>query len=96
MPVAARAIPGPNAQDIAAAGAIPPSQQREMAEGMVSRLEGRLKTQPNDTDGWIMLMRSRMTLGQPDKAGQALKDALAANPAQAAMLREQAGILGVK
>jgi cytochrome c-type biogenesis protein CcmH len=96
MPVAVRGIPGPSAQDLAAAAAIPPSQQREMAEGMVGRLAARLKTQPNDTDGWIMLMRSRMTLGQPDKASQALKDAVAANPAQAAMLREQAGILGVR
>jgi cytochrome c-type biogenesis protein CcmH len=96
MPAAARAIPGPNAQDLAAAAAIPPSQQRDMAEGMVSRLEARLKTQPNDTDGWVMLMRSRVTLGEPDKASQALRDALAANPGQAEALRQQAAILGVK
>jgi cytochrome c-type biogenesis protein CcmH len=96
MPAAARAIPGPTAQDLAAAQAIPPGEQREMAEGMVSRLEARLKTQPKDTDGWIMLMRSRMTLGQPDKAAQALRDAIAANPGNAAMLRQQAGVLGVR
>jgi cytochrome c-type biogenesis protein CcmH len=96
MPPAARGIPGPTAQDLAAAGSIPPSQQRDMAEGMVSRLENRLKSQPKDADGWIMLMRSRMTLGQPDKASQALRDAIAANPAQADMLRQQASILGVK
>lgn len=96
MPVAARGIPGPTAQDLAAASAIPPGEQREMAEGMVSRLEGRLKDQPRNPDGWIMLMRSRMTLGQPDKARQALKDAIAANPGEAAMLREQAGMLGVR
>jgi len=96
MPMAARGIPGPSAQDLAAAGSIPPGEQREMAEGMVGRLEARLKGQPQNPDGWIMLMRSRMTLNQPDKAGQALKDAIAANPEQAAMLREQAGVLGVK
>jgi cytochrome c-type biogenesis protein CcmH len=96
MPVAAQGIPGPNAQDLAAAASIPPSQQREMVDGMVTRLEGRLKTQPKDTDGWIMLIRSRATLGQPDKAAQALRDAIAANPGQADMLRQQASMLGVK
>lgn len=95
-PVAARGIPGPSAQDLQAAAAIPPGEQREMAEGMVSRLDARLKGDPKNVDGWIMLMRSRMTLDQPDKASQALKDAVAANPGQAEMLREQAGILGVK
>lgn len=95
-PMAARAIPGPSAQDLAAASAIPPSQQRDMAEGMVARLEARLKTQPRNVDGWVMLMRSRATLGQPEKAAQALRDAVAANPARAAELRQQAGILGVK
>lgn len=96
MPAAARGIPGPSAQDLAAASAIPPGEQRQMAEGMVSRLEARLKGSPKDPDGWIMLMRSRMTLGQPDKASQALKDAIAANPDKAGMLRDQAGMLGVK
>ncbi|MBA3055551.1 MAG: hypothetical protein FP826_11600 [Sphingomonadales bacterium] len=96
MPVAARAIPGPTAADLKAASAIPPSQQREMAEGMVARLEGKLKTNPANVDGWIMLMRSRVTLGQPDKAGAALKAASAANPGQAARIRAEAGVLGVK
>jgi cytochrome c-type biogenesis protein CcmH len=41
-------------------------------------------------------MRSRMALDQPDKAAQALRDALAANPGQAVMLRQQAAVLGVK
>ncbi len=96
MPAAARGIPGPTAQDLAAAASIPPSEQRNMAEGMVARLEGRLKSQPGDVDGWAMLMRSRMTLGQPDKAAQALRDAVAANPGNAATLRSQAAMLGVK
>jgi cytochrome c-type biogenesis protein CcmH len=96
MPVAAQAIPGPTAQDMAAAAAIPPSQQRAMAEGMVSRLEARLRSQSKDTNGWIMLMRSRMTLDQPDKAAQALRDAIAANPDQAGMLRQQAAVLGIR
>jgi cytochrome c-type biogenesis protein CcmH len=67
-----------------------------MAEGMVARLEARLRNAPTDTDGWIMLMRSRVTLGQTDKAAQALRDAIAANPGQADVLREQAQVLGIR
>jgi cytochrome c-type biogenesis protein CcmH len=89
------ALPGPSAQDLAAASALPPSAQREMAEGMVARLEARLKSEPANLDGWIMLMRSRMTLGQPDRARAALRDAVSANPGQADLLRRQAADLGV-
>ena len=67
-----------------------------MAEGMVARLEARLKGSPKDPDGWLMLIRSRVTLGQSDKASQALKDALAANPDKAGMIREQASMLGIR
>jgi cytochrome c-type biogenesis protein CcmH len=96
MPPAARGIPGPTAQDMAAAATLSPGEQRQMADGMVSRLEARLKDSPADPDGWIMLMRSRMSLGEGDKARQALSDAIAANPGRADMLREQAAMLGVK
>ena len=96
LPVAARAIPGPSAADLSAAASIPPREQNRMAEEMVARLEQRLASKPDNIDGWIMLMRSRMTLGQPDKAAAALKSALAANPAKAGLLRQQADILGVR
>ncbi len=95
-PLAARAIPGPTAADLSAAAAIPPREQNRMAEEMVARLEQRLQTKPGNIDGWIMLMRSRMTLGQPDKASAALKAGVAANPTQAGILRQQADILGVR
>ncbi|GGZ13991.1 tetratricopeptide repeat protein [Novosphingobium colocasiae] len=96
MPLAARGIPGPSQADLAAASAMRPSDQRAMAEGMVMRLEGKLKVDPANVDGWVMLMRSRVTLGEPGKARQALADAVAANPARAAYLRQQAGVLGLK
>jgi len=96
LPVAAQAIPGPSAADLQAAGSIPPSQQRQMAETMVARLEGKLKANPANVEGWIMLMRSRVTLGQAEKAGAALKDAIAANPSAAGRLRQEAGVLGVR
>lgn len=96
LPQAAAAIPGPSAQDLQAATAIPPSQQRAMAEGMVAKLDARLQSETHDVDGWIMLMRSRMTLGQPALASAALRRAIAANPASAPTLRQQAAVLGVK
>ena len=96
LPAAAPALPGPSAEDINRASALRPSEQRGMAEGMVARLEAKLKADPTNVDGWIMLIRSRMTLGQPDLAHQALANAVAANPGQAAQLREQATSLGVR
>src|SRR5690606_14613970 len=88
-PIAARAIPGPSAADLRNAASIPPGEQQEMAQGMVARLESRLEGDPKNVDGWVMLMRSRMTLGEPEKASAALKSAVAANPDRADMLRQQ-------
>ena len=95
MPVAARAIPGPSRSDMEAASQLPKGQQDQMIEGMVSGLEAKLKANPADVDRWIMLMRSRMTLGETSKATQALKDGIAANPAAAGRLKAQAQLLGV-
>ncbi len=89
-------VRGPSAQEIAAAGSIPPEQQRQMAEGMVANLETRLQREPDDLDGWVMLMRSRITLGEPGKARAALKAAIAANPGEAEELRRQAAALGIR
>jgi cytochrome c-type biogenesis protein CcmH len=86
---------GPSAAEVAAAGAMKPSEQRQMAEGMVAQLEARLQQEPKNVDGWVMLMRSRMTLGEPAKAKAALDAAVKANPGSAAQLRDQAAALGV-
>ena len=89
-------VAGPNAEDIQRASALRPAEQREMAEGMVARLEDKLGRNPANVDGWIMLIRSRVNLGQPDKARAALDRAVAANPGKAAHLREQAAALGLR
>jgi len=89
-------IAGPTAEDLQAASAIPPSQQQAMAQAMVARLEQRLVADPHNADGWVMLIRSRMTLDGPKKASATLAQALAADPADAAQLREQAQAMGVK
>ncbi len=93
---AGNAIPGPSREQIAAASTIAPGEQRQMAEGMVERLEGRLESDPSNVDGWVMLMRSRVTLGQPERAKQALTDAIAANPRFEARLRQEAQLLGIR
>ncbi|SNS88856.1 tetratricopeptide repeat protein [Sphingopyxis indica] len=95
MPVAARAIPGPTRAEMEAASQLPKGQQDAMIAGMVDGLEAKLKANPSDVDRWIMLMRSRMTLGETAKAAQALKDAAAANPGAADRLKAQARMLGV-
>lgn len=93
---ASPALRGPSAAEVAAAGSMKPSEQRQMAEGMVAQLEARLQGEPRNVDGWVMLMRSRMTLGEPAKAKAALDAAVKANPGAAAQLREQAAALGVR
>lgn len=93
---ASPALRGPSAVDVAAASAMPPGEQRAMAEGMVAQLEARLVNEPKNVDGWVMLIRSRMTLGEPAKAKAALEAAVKANPGVAAELRAQAAGLGVE
>ncbi len=88
-------VRGPSAAEVAAAGKMKPSEQTEMAKGMVAQLEARLQSEPKNVDGWVMLMRSRITLGEPAKAKAALEAAVKANPGAAAELRAQAEGLGV-
>lgn len=96
LPLAAQAIPGPTKAELSAASALHPDEQQAMAEAMVNRLDERLKSDPANLEGWVMLMRSRVTLGQTDKANRALAQALAANPARADYLRQQASLLGLR
>jgi cytochrome c-type biogenesis protein CcmH len=66
-----------------------------MIAQMLGQLEERLRADPRRPEGWIMLMRSRMTLGQPDLAAKALRDGVAANPNQADRLLDEARSMGV-
>lgn len=92
---ATAAIPGPSPDQMRAASALPADQQNAMIQSMVGKLEAKLQANPSDVDGWVMLMRSRMTLGEPAKASAALKAGIAANPAAKARLIAEAGTLGV-
>ena len=94
-PVATAAIPGPSREQMQAASSLPPSQQQDMVRGMVEGLEDKLKADPANVNGWIMLMRSRMTLGETAKASAAYKSAVAANPSQSTRLKDAGRTLGV-
>lgn len=95
---AAAGIPGPSSEQIKAAAALPKGQQDAMIRGMVDGLEAKLEANPGNIDGWIMLLRSRMQLGEPRQAAAALQKGLAAlrnDGAAARKLREAAASLGV-
>lgn len=95
---AAAGIPGPTRAQIQAASALPQGQQDAMVRGMVDGLEAKLKANPANAQGWIMLMRSRMQLGEQRKAALALQDGLTAfrnDGATARQLREAAAMLGI-
>lgn len=96
--LATAGIPGPTPDQLRAASGMTPSQQSDMGRSMVDRLAGRLRQNPRDARGWIMLMRSRMALNEPQLAAEALRTAQATfqndNAAQA-QLRQAAQALGV-
>jgi len=94
-PVATGAIHGPTREQMQAASGIPKGAQDQMIEGMVNGLEAKLKANPGNVDGWIMLMRSRMTLGETAKAVAARDAALAANPGAVGRIKGAAATLGV-
>ncbi|MBK1677207.1 c-type cytochrome biogenesis protein CcmI, partial [Rhodospirillum rubrum] len=73
--------PAPVKPNPAAAGAgTVPAAERERIEAMVDGLASRLADQPGDADGWMMLGRSRIVLGQPDAAAEAYGRAVALRP----------------
>jgi cytochrome c-type biogenesis protein CcmH len=86
---------GPSAEQVEAARQMTPAQQQAMIAQMVEGLAARLKAQPTDVQGWQMLMRSRIQLGQTEQAQAALRDAKAANPSAAATLDATAKELGL-
>lgn len=66
---------------------------------MVMQLSNRLRTSPNDPEGWRRLVRAYAVLGKPDAARAALKQAdgaLRKNPAALALLGEEAKSLGLR
>jgi cytochrome c-type biogenesis protein CcmH len=80
QPQPAEVQPGPNQQQMEGAAQQPPAQQKEMIRSMVAQLAARLKTQPNDLDGWLRLARSYGVLGETGKAVDAYEHAATLKP----------------
>jgi len=77
----AGAPPGPTAQNIANAQQMSDEERQAMIGSMVARLAARLKSQPNDLDGWLRLGRAYGVLGGRDKAIDAYEQAQRLLPA---------------
>ena len=60
--------------------ALSPDQQNEEIRGMVEGLAARLEDAPGDIDGWLMLGRSRMVLGEVEAAKSAFEQAIEQAP----------------
>lgn len=99
LPNATLPATSPIAEHITDADAQSAAQAQSMIRSMVDQLATRLETTPNDEDGWLRLMRARMTLGEKDAAKAALRKALetfASNGAAKARLASTARELGVE
>lgn len=92
------ALGGPTAEQMAAARSLPVDQQQSMIDGMVNGLAARLEHNPDDVDGWLKLIRSRMVLKDADRARQDLATArktFAKDPAKLLQINALAGELGL-
>jgi cytochrome c-type biogenesis protein CcmH len=95
---ATSAPPGPNAQDVASAADMSPSDRDQMVRGMVERLAARLSADGSDVEGWLRLMRAYVVLGDRDKARAAAADArraLASDPDKLRRIDEGAKNFGL-
>lgn len=96
--LAARAPRGPSDAEVAAAGEMTQQERDEMVRGMVAGLAERLESEPQDLEGWLMLIRSYAVLQDPQAARQAVADArraFEAEPAKHRQIVQLADSLGV-
>ncbi len=66
---------GPSAAQMSDAQAMAPEARQAMVDGMVARLDAKLKANPDDLDGWKRLIRARRVLGQTGLAEKAFAEA---------------------
>ena len=98
-PDAAPGGDGPTGPMAAAVAAMPAEQQQAMIHRMVDTLAERLKSNGNDIDGWLRLVRAYRVLNEGDKAKVALTDArrnFAADPTATKRLEDLAHELGLE
>ncbi|WP_165784348.1 c-type cytochrome biogenesis protein CcmI [Zhengella mangrovi] len=96
---ASPAAPGPTAEDVANASQMSATDRQSMIEGMVDRLAGKLKDNPDDEQGWQRLIRAYAVMGRKDDATAALTEALAAfdgKPDESGRITAFAASLGIE
>ena len=69
---------GPSAEDVDAAGKMSEGDRAGMIRSMVDRLATRLKTDGQDAEGWLRLVRAYGVMGEVAKQKSAITDARAA------------------
>lgn len=79
-----------------AAASAPHAMDAEQFAAMVERLATRMKSQPQDAEGWTMLGRSYLALGRVDEGLAALKQAIDVKPDDAVALADYADALAMK
>jgi cytochrome c-type biogenesis protein CcmH len=67
---------GPRVDKVAASEAMPPNERAAAIRSMVEGLANRLESSPRDVEGWTLLMRSRVVLGEKEGAATTLRKAL--------------------
>lgn len=73
-----------------------PAHNNDQMTSMVDRLALRLKTQPQDVEGWAMLARSYTVLGRTAEAIKAYEKAVALRKDDATLLADYADTLAVQ
>ncbi|PZO67113.1 MAG: c-type cytochrome biogenesis protein CcmI [Paracoccus denitrificans] len=74
-PPAAAALPGPDADAVAAAADQTPEERAEMVQGMVASLESRLATDGGSAEEWARLITAHVVIGNTDHARNILAEA---------------------
>ncbi|WP_299616571.1 c-type cytochrome biogenesis protein CcmI [Pelagibius sp.] len=93
-----RPVRGPSDAEVAAAAEMSPDDRDAMVRGMVEGLAARLEGQPQDLEGWLMLIRSYAVLQDAEAARDAVQTASAAfagEPAKRDQIIRLADSLGV-
>lgn len=87
--------PAPAGAPPTAASAAPPERTQEQIEANVAKLAERLKSNPNDLQGWTMLARSYSSMEKYSEAANAYAKATEINPKDADLLAEYAFVTGM-
>ncbi len=87
--------PAPVGEPASAESAAPPERSQAQIEANVAKLAERLKSNPNDLQGWTMLARSYSSMEKYGEAADAYAKATELNPKDADLLAEYAFATGM-